>query len=116
MRPPRKRTTKLSRNCPRKLTHWKKLSVPNMWHCSMGLRTSWEMTCSGGSLWAQSHDSTSCVRGKSRKSEELGCATLTSEVIHASPARADLSRLYLGGLRTKRAASQGGGGAGRPPG
>jgi hypothetical protein len=54
-----------------------------------------------------SQHSTGCVRGKSRKSEELGCATLTSEVIHASPARADLSRLYLGGLRTKRAASQG---------
>jgi hypothetical protein len=42
-----------------------------------------------------------------RKSEELGCATFTSEVIHASPALADLSRLHLGCVRTKRATGQG---------
>ena len=33
------------------------------------------MTCWVWSLWPQSHHSTDCAPGRSRKSEELGCAT-----------------------------------------
>jgi hypothetical protein len=53
-----------------KIETLEKPSVPNMSHCSMGLRTSWEMTCSVRSLWPQSHHSTCCVRGKSRKTTQ----------------------------------------------
>jgi hypothetical protein len=47
--------------------------------------------CSGPALGGQAVYEVSL-----RKSEELGCSTITSEVIHAAPALRDLSRLYLG--------------------
>ena len=42
------------------------------------------------------------IVNRSQKSEELRCSTIKSEVIHASPALAALSRLHLGRVRAKR--------------
>jgi hypothetical protein len=56
-----------------KIETMEKTSVPNIWHCSMGLRTSRKTTNSVRSLSPQSQHSTGCVRGKSRKSEGTRC-------------------------------------------
>src|SRR5262245_7630688 len=62
----------------------------------MDFRNSVRKTASA--LWrfcCNSQHSTGCVRGRSQKPKELGCCTITSEVIHAAPALADSSHLSL---------------------